>query len=205
MISFIPNSFDNNSFVWQDAIRARVEVRERRLNKPAKGCKETFSIGQQVVLQDHISKKWDIPGQITKIRLAHDEKFLSYEIRTDKGHLTTRHRIMIKAIPKVNIEANIVPAIVDALDDDSKTPDPENIWSRGDRLRAKTVTIHEADDLMLKTSSHEKPSYAGEDFHSQISISSMKAVSSSSNQVATVAGIPSEPGGESSDLPADSE
>ena len=43
---------------------------------------------------------------------------------------------MIKAIPKVNNEANNVPAIVDAPDDDSKTPDPANIWSRGDRLRA---------------------------------------------------------------------
>ena len=94
-----------------------------------------------MVLQDHISKKWDIPGQITKIRLAPDEKILSYEIRTDKGHLTTRHRSMIKATPKVNIEANIIPAIVDAPDDDSTTPDPTNTWSWGDRLRIKTATM----------------------------------------------------------------
>ena len=52
------------------------------------------------------------------------------EIMTDKGQLTTRHRSMIKATPKVNIEANIVPAIVDDPDDDSKTPDPTNIWSQ---------------------------------------------------------------------------
>ena len=109
-------------------------MRERRVNKPSRGCK------------DHITRKWNIPGQISKIRLAPDEKILSYEIRTDKGHLTTRHRSMIKAIPKVNNEANNVPAIVDAPDDDSKTPDPANIWSRGDRLRAKTATIHEADE-----------------------------------------------------------
>ena len=68
VISFLPNSCDN-TFIWQDAIRARAEARERRVNKLARGCKETFSIGQQVVLQDHISKKWDIPGQITKTRL----------------------------------------------------------------------------------------------------------------------------------------
>ena len=56
----------------------------------------------------------------------------------------------------------------------------------------------------MKTSSHENSSSAGEEFHSQISKSSMKAVSSSSNQVAAVI-TPSGLGGESSDLPADSE
>ena len=69
VINFIPNSF-NDQFVWQDAIRARAEVRERRVNKPSRGCKETFSPGQQVILQDHISRKWDIPGQISKLRQA---------------------------------------------------------------------------------------------------------------------------------------
>ena len=107
---------------------------------------------------------------------------------------------MMKATPKVNIEANTIPAIVDAPDDDdTKTSDPANIWSRGDRLRAKTATIHEADDLILKTSSPDRPRSAVEDFPSRISISSMKAVSNSSNQTATAAIIPSWPGGESSD------
>ena len=149
------------------------------------------------MLQDHVLRKWDIPGEIIKVRLAPDNKFLSYEIRTDKGHLTTRHRSMIKATPKVNNEANI-PAIVDAPDDDSTTPEPAKTWSRGDRLRATTATIHEADDLILKTSSPDRPSSA-EDFPSWISISSMKAFSNSSNQTATAAIIPSWPGGESSD------
>ena len=137
VISFLPNSFDN-TFIWQDAIRARAEARERRVNKPARGCKETFSIGQQVVLQDHISKKWDIPGEIIKLRLAPDKKILSYEIRTDKGHLTTRHRSMIKATPKVSNEANL-PAVIDMPDDDSSTPEPANTWTRGNRLHARSV------------------------------------------------------------------
>ena len=49
---------------------------------------------------------------------------------TDKGQLTTRHRSMIKATHKVNIEANTIPAIVvdDPDDDDSNTSDPANIW-----------------------------------------------------------------------------
>ena len=79
VISYIPNSF-NNTFVWQDAIRKRAEVRERRVKKPTRGSKESFTIGQQVLLQDHVSKKWDIPGEITNVRLAPDNKILSYEI-----------------------------------------------------------------------------------------------------------------------------
>ena len=63
---------------------------------------------------------------------------------------------MIKATPKVNNEANL-PAVIDVPDDDSSTPEPANTWSRGNRLRAKSATIHEADDPILKTSSPDKP------------------------------------------------
>ena len=81
VISFIPNSFDN-TFVWQDAIKKRAEVRERRVKKPARGSKESFLIGQQVLLQDHVSKKWDTPGEIINLRLAPNNKILSYEIQS---------------------------------------------------------------------------------------------------------------------------
>ena len=57
---------------------------------------------------------------------------------TDKGHLTTRHRSMIKSVPNVNNEANNIPDIVDDSGDDPKTHKPANTWSRQDRLRAKT-------------------------------------------------------------------
>ena len=66
VISLISNSF-NDQFVWQDAIKARAEVRERRVNRPSRGCKEAFSPGQPVLLQDHISRKWDIPGKFKKL------------------------------------------------------------------------------------------------------------------------------------------
>ena len=84
----------------------------------------------------NISRKWDIPGQISKIRQAPDGKILSYEIMTDKGHLTTRHRSMIKSVPNVNNEANNIPDIVDDSGDDPKTDKPANNWSQGNRLRA---------------------------------------------------------------------
>ena len=105
---------------------------------------------------------------------------------------------MIKATHKVDNEVNI-PVIVDVPDDDSSTPEPANTWSRGNRLCAKSATIHEADDPILKTSSPDKPRSAVEDFPSWISISSMKAVSNSSNQIATAAIILSWPDRESSE------
>ena len=60
---------------------------------------------------------------------------------------------MIKSVPNVNNEANNIPDIIDDSGEDPNTDEPANTWSRGDRLRAKTVTIHEAEELILKTSS----------------------------------------------------
>ena len=126
-------------------------MRERRVNRPSKGCKEALYPGQPVLLQDHISRKWDISGKISKIRQAPDGKILSYEILMSKGHLTTRHRSMIKSVPNYNNESNNIPGIIDD-DDSGEVPntDVPATWSRGDRLRAKKTTIHEADEAILK-------------------------------------------------------
>ena len=154
-----------------------------------------------------MSKKWNIPGEITNVRLAPDNKILSYEIRTNNGNLTTRHRSMIKRTPNINNEANI-PVIVDnpsAPGDDTAIPEPAETWSRGGRLRAKSATIHtlEADDPISKTSSPDRPKSAVEYFSSWINISGMKEVDSDSrNQTATAATIPSWPRRESSNCQA---
>ena len=79
-----------------------------------------------------MSRKWDIPGEITNVRLALDNKIWSYEIRTNNGNLTTRHRSMIKGTPNINNEVNI-PIVVDdprAPGDDTGIPEPAT-WSRG--------------------------------------------------------------------------
>ena len=209
VLNFIANSF-NDQFVWQEAIKARAQVRERRVNKPSRGCKEAFFPGQPVLLQDHISRKWDISGKISKIRQAPDGKILSYEILTDKGHLTTRHRSMIKSVPNVNNESNNIPGIID---DDDSGEDPNTdvpaTWSLGDRLRARKITIHEAEEAILKNSipveqsqQHEadelsspaEQSQQRENSHNQASRSNMfalSAFSSFSNQVSAAATLSS--------------
>ena len=183
-------------------MRKRAEVRERRVRRPARGCKESFATGKHILLQDHVSKKWNIPGEITNVRLAPDNKILSYEIRTDNGNLTTRHRPFIKKIPQINNEAN-VPVIVDdpsAPSDDTKIPEPAETWTRGGRLRAKLSTIHtlESNDPISKISSPDGSNSALEYISSWINISNMKEVDSEpSNHTATTAAAPSRPGRES--------
>ena len=130
-----------------------------------------------------MSKKWNIPGEIINVRLAPDNKILSYEIRTDNGNLTTNS--FIKKIPQVNNESN-VPVVIDdpsaPNDDDTDIPEPAETWTRGGRLRAKLSIIHtsEADglDSTSKLSSTTRSDSTVEYFSSWISISGMKEVDS---------------------------
>ena len=78
-------------------------------------------------------------------------RFSLMKFFTDKGHLTTRHRSMIKSVPNFNNEANNIPDIIDDSGEDPNTDEPAT-WSRGDRQRAKKVTIHEAEEAILKNS-----------------------------------------------------
>ena len=53
---------------------------------------------------------------------------------------------MIKSVPNINNESNNIPVIIDD-DDSGEDPitDEPAAWSRGDRLRAKKISIHEAE------------------------------------------------------------
>ena len=105
-------------------------MRERRVNRPSRGCKEAFFPGKPVLLQDHISRKWNISGKISKLRQAPDGKILSYEILTSKGHLTTRHRSMIKSVPNVDNNPNNIPGIIDGDDSEEVPNTASNLVSR---------------------------------------------------------------------------
>ena len=139
VMNFIPNSF-NDQFVWEDAIRARSQAREKRVARKQRGCKESFQPGQPVILQDHISRKWDQPGTVTKVREAPCGKILSYEVLTDRGHTTVRHRTMIKSVPNTNNENVDLPIVDPGHDSDD---DDQAKWSRGGRLRSKKALIQE--------------------------------------------------------------
>ena len=118
-----------------------------------------------------MSKKWSIPGEITNVRLALDNKIILYKIRTENGNFTNLHRVFIKKIPQNNPETN-VPDVIDA-DDDTDIPEPAETnaaWTRGGRLCVKLSSIHtsEADDLdsTSKLSSNTRSDSAVEYFSS---------------------------------------
>ena len=76
-------------------------MRKKRVQRPQRRCKETFVIGEKVLLQDTVSKKWSISAEVTDVRLAPDNQILSYELKTENDKLTTRHRAYMNKLPKI--------------------------------------------------------------------------------------------------------
>ena len=74
---------------------ARSKLREECVQKPQKGNKRLYMEGEQVILQNPVTKLWNVPAQIISCRTAPDGKVLSYELRQDNGTITTRHRVFI--------------------------------------------------------------------------------------------------------------
>ena len=58
-------------------MEARQRLREERVQKPEKGNKNLYQVGQKVVLQNPKTQIWDIGAEVTGIRTAPDNKVLS--------------------------------------------------------------------------------------------------------------------------------
>ena len=133
----IPNSFDA-SFSWAEAIRARGERRERRVNKPARGVKHKYQIGEICTLQDPVSKKWETQATVVGVRLAPDGQILSYELQTDRGKTTRHRKYMRKTLPEVEVE-ELSPRAGESIADSNIPVNEEVIADQpvSSRLRAR--------------------------------------------------------------------
>ena len=87
----LPNSLAK-TFGFEEAIRERAAVREKRWNKPERGTKLVFEVGELVKLQHPKTKKWDETGTVQAVRVACDGRILSYDILLSNGGVTVRHR-----------------------------------------------------------------------------------------------------------------
>ena len=94
----VPNSLAK-SFGFEEAIKERAAVREKRWLKPERGTKLTFAVGELVKIQNPRSLQWDATGIVQAVRLACDGRVLSYDIQLTNGGMTVRHR---KYLMKVN-------------------------------------------------------------------------------------------------------
>ena len=59
-----------------------------------------YEVGQRVSLQNIATRDWDLKGTIDRIRTADDGRVLSYNVFTDRNHMTTRHRRYLKPLHK---------------------------------------------------------------------------------------------------------
>merc|ERR1712030_215982 len=87
----LPNSLAK-AFTFEEAIKERAAVREKRWNKPEKGTNLVFEVGELVKLQHPTTKMWDEEGTVQAVRVALDGRILSYDILLPSGVVTVRHR-----------------------------------------------------------------------------------------------------------------
>ena len=91
----LPNSLAKG-FSFEEAIRERAAVREKRWSKPEKGTKLIYRVGEVVKLQHPKTKMWDEEGTIQAVRTALDGQILSYDILLPSGGVTVRHRKFLR-------------------------------------------------------------------------------------------------------------
>ena len=94
----VPNSLAK-SFGFEEAIKERAAVREKRWLKPERGTKLTFAVGELVKIQNPRSLQWDTTGNVQAVRLACDGRILSYDIQLTNGGMTVRHRKYLMKVP----------------------------------------------------------------------------------------------------------
>merc|ERR1712215_479827 len=97
--SKLPNSVDPG-IKSDKLIEKRIEKHDGRITKKNKTNKILYEVGQRVRLQNVATRDWDLEGTVERLRYADDGRVVSYYIKTDRNHLTTRHRRFLKPLHK---------------------------------------------------------------------------------------------------------
>merc|ERR1711867_419384 len=80
----------------KELIRKRIQKHDARIKKKSFKNKILYEVGDRVRLQNIKDKSWGLIGTVERRRTADDGQILSYDILTDKGYLTSRHRRYMK-------------------------------------------------------------------------------------------------------------
>ena len=89
--SLLPNSIDPQ-LDPKELIRRRILNHEGRIKNKNRNNKVIYKIGARVRLQDVKTKLFSTLGTVIEQRTADSGDIVSYIIKTDRGHVTTRHR-----------------------------------------------------------------------------------------------------------------
>ena len=89
-----------NSIVREIDHRALIKARHQRQEKIAKEkgrtSKDSFQEGDKVIVQDPITKRWTLDGEISAKRTADDQSIQSYEVALQEGGVALRNKRFIK-------------------------------------------------------------------------------------------------------------
>ena len=70
----------------------------KRAQNPGRCSKESYAVGETVLVQNVKDKMWDREGVITEVRVAHDGCIVSFGLEI-QGHPSTRHRRYLRKAP----------------------------------------------------------------------------------------------------------
>ena len=79
-------------------IKRRILKHDARIKNKNKTNKIRYQIGQRVRLQNISTRDWELKGTIDRVRTADDGRVVSYDVLTDRNHMTTRHRRYLKPL-----------------------------------------------------------------------------------------------------------
>ena len=91
----LPNSIDRQ-IEHQDLIKARHQKQERIARQKGRSSRDSFRVGDRVVLQNPLSKRWTDLGEVTLQRTADDGSHQSFEITLDSGSVALRNKRFMK-------------------------------------------------------------------------------------------------------------
>ena len=96
--SYLPNSIKR--FVeHKTLIQKRKEKQEKLALKKGRSSADEFKVGDPVLIQCNVSKRWSMKGQISEARTAEDGSEQSFLVTTDEGRIVTRNRKFLKHQP----------------------------------------------------------------------------------------------------------
>ena len=99
--SLLPNSIDPQ-LDPKELIRRRILNHEGKIKNKNRNNKVIYKVGSRVRLQDVKSKLFSTLGTVLEQRTTDSGDIVSYIIKTDRGHVTTRHRKFMRQLAPEN-------------------------------------------------------------------------------------------------------
>ena len=93
--TYLPNSVER--FVeHRQLIQNRTEKQVKLARKKGRTSSDEFQAGDQILIQDNVTKRWSKKGTITEARTAEDDSAQSFKILTEDGRVCVRNKRFLK-------------------------------------------------------------------------------------------------------------